>query len=196
MTETSGATWNSSQWHPLGWSPEMDEHDKAIAAACYIHTALVDAQCNAFLWWGLVYSEAPQPIKDENEHQKFRDEGLILVTHQKKDGVNPFLERTKKYYAFKQFSAFVRPGYVRLNTLSDSSCLATAFRSPDSSQLVVILVNPAKNCRVRPRVSIEPAGAITKTWVTDRIRQCEEVKWEGFLEPESVTTLIYSLPKP
>jgi len=196
MTETSGATWNNSIWHPLGWTPDMDEHDKAIAAARYIHSALVDAGCSAFLWWGLVYSEPPPHIKGEHERQKFRDEGLILVAHEKKNGVHPFLERTKKYYIFKQFSRFVPPGCLRVDAPSTDACLVTAFRSPDSSRLVIVLINPAKNCRIKPQISMVPDCRITETWVTDRTRQCEKVQWTGSLEPESVTTLICTPSKP
>lgn len=52
MTETSGAHWNSKDWHSLGWRAEMDEHAKAIAAGRYVHAALVDAGAKRVLLVG------------------------------------------------------------------------------------------------------------------------------------------------
>ncbi|MCP4778076.1 MAG: hypothetical protein GY880_27970, partial [Planctomycetaceae bacterium] len=105
MTETTGAQWNGEAWHTYGWTPTLTEHDKAIKAARYIHLTLVDAEANAFLWWGLVYSLAPDAVTNPNTRQKHRDEGLVLVQEKNVDGFQPFLENTKTYYAFRQYSA-------------------------------------------------------------------------------------------
>ena len=192
MTESTGAQWNTKEWHTLGWRPKMDEHDKALAAARYLHAVLVDAQGSAFLWWGLAYSLPPPTVQGEEERQKFRDEGLVLVGHEKKGGVHPYAERTPKYYTFKQFARFIRPGWVRLEVKASALPLVAAFRSPDSRQVAVVALNPDKSPRaLEPRVSGGAAYRLARVYVTDRKHRCEEVPWTGSLTAESVTTLIY-----
>ena len=79
MTETTGAQWNNEVWHTYGWTPGASEFDKAILAGRYMHMTFADAQANAFFWWGLVYSLAPDKETDPNVREKHRDEGLVLV---------------------------------------------------------------------------------------------------------------------
>lgn len=194
MTETTGAQWNSAAWHTLGWSAQMDEHDKAIAAARYLHSALVDAGCNAFLWWGLAYAAPAAQITDEVHRQKMRDEGLILVEPDRVNGVNAFREQTPKYFAFKQFSRFIPPGYVRLETPA-AAPLVAAFRSPDAHRVVVVLINPDRSpLPVTPRITGDQAYQFAEHWLTDRQHQCASARWTGTLPAESVSTLIYQTP--
>lgn len=193
MTETTGAQWNTADWHTFGWTPQMDEHDKALACARYLHTALVDAGCNAFLWWGLTYAAPGEHLKDEVHRQKMRDEGLILVAPDRADGVNAFRERTPKYFSFKQFARFIPPGSVRLETTASDGPLVAAFRSPDARRVVLVLINPDREpCAVAPRIT--PAAQLKECWLTDRQHQCAPASWTGTLPPESVNTLIYQLP--
>jgi len=193
MTETTGAQWNSREWHTYGWSPGMDEHDKAIAAARYLHAALVDAGANAFLWWGLAYSAPPATIHGEEERQKFRDEGLILVGPEMSKDTHPFRERTKKYFTLKQYFRFVRPGDVRLEADAPESTLMAAFRSSDRRRVVLVLINPDRAPRaLRPVIEGDDRYHHEETWVTDRARECERVDWQNTLHPESVTTLVFS----
>lgn len=194
MTETTGAQWNSSEWHTLGWTTQMGEHDKAMAAARYLHSALVDADCNAFLWWGLTYAAPAAHIKDEAHRQKTRDEGLILVAPDRVNGVNAFHERTPKYFAFKQFSRFILPGYVRLETPA-AAPLVAAFRSPDARRVVVVLINPDRlPLPVTLRITGEKKYQFAEHWLTDRQHQCASARWTGTLPAESVSTLIYQTP--
>jgi len=193
MTETTGAQWNTREWHTLGWYPKMDEHEKALAAACYMHAALVDAQANAFLWWGLTYS-LPAPIHTGEKAQKFRDEGLILVGCERKEGVHPYAEKTPKYYAFKQFSRFVRPGWVRLEVKVPSTLSVAAFRSPDRKQVAAVVINSEKSRReIKPRLVGDARYRLAEVYITDREHQCEMVRWTGSVSGESVTTLIYQV---
>jgi O-glycosyl hydrolase len=191
MTETTGAQWNSGTWHTYGWTPELSEHGKAIRAAQYIHMTLVDAEANAFLWWGLVYSLAPANNKDPNKRQKHRDEGLVLVKETYENGRQPFLERTKKFYAFRQYSAFVKPGYRRLAVLQPEGVQLSAYLSPDESRIVAVGINDTAVAQaVRPLVADKFA---TKAWQTDKERNCEAVPVDGALPPQSVRTWIWEL---
>ena len=100
MTETTGAQWNNEVWHTYGWTPEASEFDKAILAGRYMHMTFADAQANAFFWWGLVYSLAPDKESDPNVREKHRDEGLVLV--EEKGGAS----RMQKYLEKPRNSMF------------------------------------------------------------------------------------------
>jgi O-glycosyl hydrolase len=194
MTETSGAHWNTKEWHTLGWRPEMDEHSKAIAAGRYVHAALVDAGATAFFWWGLVYSAPPASVKGAWERQKFREEGLILVEPEKKDGVHAFKERTRKYFVLKQFASFVRTGWVRVAVTTEPTRVTAAFRSPDKKSVAVVLIHPdGIPDSFDVRVTGEAEYRLSKSYVTDRTRECAAVEWTGTAPAESVTTLVYEV---
>ena len=170
----------------------MDEHDKAIAAARYIHSALVDANCSAFLWWGLAYAAPPAQIQDAVHRQKMRDEGLILVDADRVNGVNPFRERTPKYYTFKQFSRFIPSGSVRLETPASEVPLVAAFRSADARRIVLVFINPDRSlCAVAPRITSGRSYKLIECWLTDRTNRCVPGQWTGTLPAESVCTLVY-----
>jgi O-glycosyl hydrolase len=192
MTETTGAQWNTGEWHTLGWAPALDEHDKAIAAARYVRSALVDAGCHAVFWWGLIYSTPPPFSRGYQERQKFRDEGLILVDHRREGGVHPYRERTRKYYAIKQFAKFIRPGWVRLEVKSPHDQFGAAFRSGDGREVALVLINPDKaDLAISPRVTGSRPYGLAQAHVTDRSHRCEPIAWTGRVSGESVTTLIF-----
>ena len=190
MTETTGAQWNGAQWHTYGWRPDLTEHDKAILAARYIHMTLNDAEANAFLWWGLVYSLAPERVTDANTRQKHRDEGLVLVKEETQNGVQSFLERTKKYYTFRQYSGFVRPGYQRLAVDSPAYLQVSAYRSPDQSKLVVVVVNDSDDVHdVQFPAPVD--YKVSKVRQTDRQRDCEPVSASEPMPGKSVRTVVF-----
>ena len=190
MTETTGAQWNGAQWHTYGWTPDLTEHDKAIMAARYIHMTLNDAEANAFLWWGLVYSLAPERVTDPNTKQKHRDEGLVLVQEETQNGFQSFLERTKKYYAFRQYSGFIRPGYQRLAVDAPAHLQVSAYRSPDKSKLVVVVINDTND--VHDVQFPAPADyKVSKVRQTDQQHDCEPVPASEPMPGMSVRTVVF-----
>ncbi len=191
MTETTGAQWNGDEWHTYGWNSELTEHDKAIKAARYIHMTLTEAEANAFLWWGLIYSVAPDKEKNPNVRQKHRDEGLVLVQETKNDnGQQIFLERTKKFYTFRQYSAFIQPGYQRLATHTVDGLHVSAFRNPNGQEIVAVVINDAANPRSVQWVP--PAGMkAAEAWQTDADRNCEAIDVSTPLAPMSVRTVVF-----
>ncbi|MGB0761388.1 MAG: sulfatase-like hydrolase/transferase, partial [Rubripirellula sp.] len=190
MTETTGAQWNGTQWHTYGWTEALTEHEKAVKAARYIHMTLNDAEANAFLWWGLVYSLAPERVTDTNTRQKHRDEGLVLVEEQTRNGSQAFLERTKKYYTFRQYSGFIRPGYQRLTVDSPSHLQVSAYCSPDQSKLVVVVINDSDDVhdvQLRAPVDYE----VRQVRQTDEQRDCEPVSLSEPMSAKSVRTVVF-----
>jgi glucuronoarabinoxylan endo-1,4-beta-xylanase len=111
-----------------------------INTACLIHDCLTVEQDVGFNYWSLVW-----PVGGN---------GLVQIE-------NPFASRstwtnappgvttdshgwwlTPAYWAMKHFSYFIQPGYRRVNASdTDPNVRASAFLSPDASQLVVVLIN-------------------------------------------------------
>ena len=169
----------------------MSEYEKAMLAAQYMHMSFVDAEANGFLWWGLVYSLAPDRVTDPNVRQKHRDEGLVLVEEKGgADGKQKFVERTKKFFFFKQFSHFVLPGYRRIEVSSSGSLLNSAYVSPDLKTVVLICINASKDeMALQAKVRGDPT--IISAFQTDLTRNCETVSPSASLPPQSIRTLVY-----
>tara|TARA_B000000565_G_C23449672_1_gene247599 strand:- start:44 stop:514 length:471 start_codon:yes stop_codon:yes gene_type:complete len=149
------------------------------------------AEANAFFWWGLVYSLAPSGITNPNVRQKHRDEGLVLV--EEKRGANnlqKYVERTKKYFFFKQFANFVKPGYTRIKVDSPTETPLSAFISSDKKSVVVVVTNSSnKPLKMKFENSFEPA--IVEAYQTDPNRNCEPVSVLSAIPSKSVRTVIF-----
>ena len=191
MTETTGAQWNNDVWHTYGWKPGMTEYDKALLAAQYMHMTFADAGANAFLWWGLVYSLAPDKETNPKIRQKHRDEGLVLV--EEKTGGNgrqKLIERTKKFFFFKQFANFALPGYRRVAVSSNETLWNSSYRSPDGKTLVVVTINVSGNQQIlEPKVPGQPVAI--SAYQTDRSKNCERVEPHTAIPPRAIRTFVY-----
>jgi len=192
MTETTGAQWNGNDWHTYGWTADLTEHQKAIQAARYMHTTFVDAQASAFLWWGLIYSLAPGNEHDENVRQKHRDEGLVLVcapANQIGD-YQAFIERTKKYYVFSQYSRFIQPGYKRVELDNVSGLHASAFVGEEDNRLIAVVINDSKTSK-ELSIQVDAGFEFISAHQTDNLRNCEQIRPEELLPPQSVRTVVF-----
>ena len=104
---------------------------------------------------------------------------------------------TKTYYAVKQFSKFIRPDWRMVGiTPSDSVLSASAFISPDTTQMSVVVVC---NSKVSKTISIDSSIGFTigsgKLYVTDSTRNCALVdtytaKQKVVLTPMSINTFV------
>ncbi len=192
MTDTSGAHWYTADRHTHGWSPDLDAHGKAIKAARYLHICLTDAQANAFLWKGLVASEAPPSVEESLLRDGYLDKGLVLVAAEAGDGeVQELVERTKKFYTFRQYSGFVKPGYRRIHINYPESLPVAAFLSPESDTVVAIVINDHPEAR---DIEMTAPGAmrLIGSFQTDRKRNCSPVDATAAMPPESVRTFIFT----
>jgi hypothetical protein len=193
MTETTGAQWNNDTWHTYGWTPGANEFDKAILAAQYAHMTLAEARANVFMWWGLIYSPAPEWKKNQKARQKHRDEGLVLV--EQKVGPNGrqlFLEKTKKFYVFKQFSRFLAPGTKRIEINSPEPLWVSAYLNEEKKQGIIIAVNPGKQ-KVRLQLGLPNNHSTIEAFQTDNQLNCEPVHAMDPLPGKSVRTYLYFL---
>ena len=192
MTETTGAQWNNDIWHTYGWMPELTEFDKAILAAQYAHMTLADAQANVFMWWGLVYSLAPDRVKDPKVRQKHRDEGLVLVEEKPgPSGRQELVERTKKFFMIKQYSGFITDDFRKVSINSPDPLWVSAYFNSSKSSGVIVAINPSADS-----ISLDvtlPEGMKTRgAYQTDKDLNCESVSADSPLPGRAVRTILYS----
>lgn len=92
--------------------------------ASYIHHALVDGNVNAFVCWQISDTE-------RNTH-----------------GIMELATPTKKTYSAMHYWRFVRPGFRRVLAETKLDNLrASAFKDPDSGQIVMVLINDEGHAR-------------------------------------------------
>ncbi len=121
---------------------EVDDLDYALHVARVIHRDLTRLDASAWFWW------------------------LALTPYDYKDGllkIDPSLEsatvqESKLMWTLGNFSRFIRPGYhrVELPDVDDlSGIMASAYKAPDDSRLVVIVINAGATTE---KISLEVAG--------------------------------------
>ena len=192
MTETTGAQWNNDEWHTYGWSRGMTEFDKAMRAAEYIHMTFTDAGANAFLWWGLIYSLAPERETNPDIRQKHRDEGLVLV--EEKTGTNgrqKLVGKTKKFHFFKQYANFIRPGFRRIEVDSTKPLLVSAFLDKEEDGIVVVAINPSESSQ-SIKFNVPEDMKLIMAHQTDRNLNCQLIDSITPMPPHSIRTLAYN----
>jgi O-glycosyl hydrolase len=138
QTEMSGVKW----WPDQGPSSDIAN---GVAVAGWLHSALVDGDASAWLWWWLKAYNT-----DDNE-------GLFL-----KNGND-----TKRHWTFGNYSKFVRPGYVRVDvTGAPSGVLISAFKGTGSAIAIVAINKNASAVSVPITISGGTAPAMVTPWVT------------------------------
>ncbi|MEL0099708.1 MAG: hypothetical protein VW907_09145, partial [Opitutae bacterium] len=193
MTETTGAQWNNDVWHTYGWSPQLTEFDKAILAAQYAHMSLVDAEANVFMWWGLIYSLAPDRVRDPKVRQKHRDEGLVLVEEKAgPSGRQELVERTKKFFMIKQYSGFITDGFRRISVNSPDPLWVSAYFNKSKKSGVIVAINPSPQ-PTSLAFTLPEGMKTTEAYQTDNQLDCEKVPARSVLPGRSIRTILYSL---
>ncbi len=183
QTETSGAIKIGGIYPTAGYFDGMSDTDKAIAAARYIHLALTEANSSSFFWRGLTYG-----VNDW-------DAGLVIVDHDQtpmsivENGI------TKKYYAFMQYSRFVKPTYLLVGVMNYSSSLVSAYKSPDNKTIVIVVINPNEAEGGLFITGID-SYKLCSVFRTDNVSDCNDVssQWDRFrgdVSVKSVTTPVY-----
>ena len=94
-----------------------------------IYKSLVDEEVSAYLYWDLIWDKG----------------GLVSLENPWSSGSwkNPKgYEKRKEFYVFKQYSAFIHPGWQRVDvTLASSEVNAVGFISPANDSLAVVVIN-------------------------------------------------------
>ena len=193
QTETSG-NWDrtvTTCYQSLS-DPASFELNKALGAAQIMHYSLTESDSSAFLWWGLTWSDGdPVNCLPLNAH----DQGLLLVNQNQQPMplLNPSWSYTKKYYAFKQFSKYVKPGYYRVQLSGDSPLMASAYTSSDNQTVVVVIINTElNNYDVNVDIASNETHVLCESFRTSSTENCLGYSgWAGIAPSQSITTLVY-----
>lgn len=158
-------------------------YEEALIWAQKIHWALVEGNCEVVCYWALFFDK--------------KGESIIFKDPKSND---PYLI-TPKFYTFKNYARFVRPGMVRVSAkCGDEKILLSAFRMPDdaASKRVVVIVNPTETPR---KLTLEKSTCAWHRYVTTEQMKCQRMEGEErlptyALPPRSVTTLVSVDNKP
>jgi glucuronoarabinoxylan endo-1,4-beta-xylanase len=159
-----------------------------LNTAWLMYNAVAVEGVSAYIYWDLIW--------DNNTKG-----ALVNIA-----GVNPTSTYTiaDTFYAFKHFARWTDPGWVRVDatTPTGSTVLATAFVSPDSSQLTVVLLNPADPATAvsDPIVAVNPGAfpfsAVTayRSFGTSERTAVVPLADDGgiVLPSQSIVTLVFS----
>lgn len=103
----------------------------------------------------------------------------------------------KKFHAFRQYSAFIKPGWQRVQTIGDvMDVLSSAYINPEKNRLVMVLINSGlQDKTVNPGTD----GFTANSVLVHRTSETEDFTEVSFvvggeiaLPAKSVTTLVFS----
>ena len=107
------------------------------------------------------------------------------------NGYQKFLEKTKKFYFFKQYANFIWKGSKRIELKSPSPLEVTAYQTYDKSRIVVIALNPSDTDQ-KVDFNLPQYMDFKRAFQTDRKLNCEPVPHSSPLPAKSIRTYIYS----
>jgi len=146
QTEMSGVKWWPEQGTTSGTLMGTGDIGNGVAVAGWIHSALVDGEASAWLWWW--YNPLSGGTND--------NEGLILQNG----------NDTKRHWTLGNYSKFVRPGYTRVDvTGAPSGVLLSAYKGSDGT-VVIVAIN--KNASA-VNVPITIAGGTAPAMMTPNV---------------------------
>ena len=130
----------------IKWWPEQGPSatiENGIAVAGWIHDALTVGEASAWLWWWYNGSDT--------------NEGLY------NNGTD-----TKRHYTLGNYSKFIRPGYVRVDTsgTQPADVLLSAYKGPDGTVVIVAINKGTSSATVPMSISGGTAPASLVPWVT------------------------------
>jgi glucuronoarabinoxylan endo-1,4-beta-xylanase len=98
----------------------------AINLALLMHNSLALEGASAYVYWELFWA---------------KPKGLVGLDNPWNS--SPSYQINPVYYAFKHYSAFVHPGWQRVDASADSrNPRISAYISPDNNEMAVVLINP------------------------------------------------------
>ena len=192
-----------TEWSMLDAPPQGISYDSstdfeiAQGMAQIIHADLTLANVSSWSYW------TAMSVANRWDHRiRFElintipSSGNVYDNNFRSEGT---IEATKNLWVLGNYSLFVRPGYKRIEiTHSESKdFFASAYLAPDNSKVVVVVSNANKNSGVQLNMTA-PAGtkAIYRyTTTQDKNLGCDQfnIKDEVFIDPSSVTTIVYQL---
>ncbi|MCS0580437.1 hypothetical protein NX784_02435 [Massilia pinisoli] len=159
IAETSGKRlWMSEvDLSPSNVREDIDDMRPAIALAQQIVTDINSMNPRAWVLWQAIENKSSDPKKSSNW-------GLIKADFSNLE--RPEYRLTKKYWAFANFTRFIRPGYRFLKSDHPDALVA---ENPETNDVVIVAVNPGIVARTLDiRLPNPKRGKSTcKTYITD-----------------------------
>ncbi|MDA3816791.1 MAG: hypothetical protein PF486_05395, partial [Prolixibacteraceae bacterium] len=164
--------WTSTDFSKVGkYKPEIPHFQTEFSrstvdwfnTAALIYKSFNDEGVTAYLYWDLIWDGG----------------GLVSLDFpwdkDRWDDPQKGYTKTKQFYSFKQFSAFIHPGWQRVDISADNSDLETlAFTNPDSDTISVVLINRNNSEAVSTSLAIEGFNIDTSAvYVTTEEQNCE-----------------------
>jgi O-glycosyl hydrolase len=165
--------------------PGYDPNDMefALHVAKVMHCDLTRLHVSAWHWWLAI---TPYDYKD----------GLLKISSSlDSDSIEP----TKAFWAFGNFSRFVRPGFTRIKVTNPDErdgMMVSAYKSPDGKTIVVVVVNGAET---EKSLAVELEGnsfrldrEALQIYQTDRTHnlQLSSISDKLIAPPRSITTVV------
>lgn len=150
QTEMSGVM----HWPEQG--PSIDINN-GVAVAGWIHSALTVGEASAWLyWWYEAY------FSNDNE-------GLAIIQGNS--------TKAKRFYTMGNYSKFVRPGYVAVQTADASKdVLISAYKSEDGKTVVIVAINKGTGA-ASPKIGF--AGGTAPTSCTPTVTSANDNLKDG-----------------
>ncbi|WP_225851099.1 cellulose binding domain-containing protein [Streptomyces sp. HPF1205] len=165
--------WMTEVYYPNS-TDSADAWPSALGVGEHMHHAMVDAEFQTYVWWYIRRSYGPM-----------REDGGI----------------SKRGAIMAQFSKFVRPGYVRLNTTANpqTNLLTSVYKGP--SQVVVVAVNSATSTLTQQFTLSNTSVSGVSAYVTDSSRNVASTSapsvsngsFTATLPAQSVTTFVLTV---
>jgi O-glycosyl hydrolase len=153
-----------------------------------IHNSLVVENVSAYLVWEIIW-----PGSDFIDMENSWTSGSWVNPNGFKVGT--------KYYAFKQYAYFIKPGYSRIETAGITTTLkVSAFLSPDGKNMSIVAINTST---AKDSISISPQNFTVSLGNIYRTSETENCILLGVysggnivLPPKSITTIaLQGLPQ-
>lgn len=196
-------TWQT-EWSMLDACPSelggnydnISEFDIAAYMSKVIHTDIVYGNCSSWSYW--------TAMSVERWSQKNRFELIKLVPASGNNYDNNFnvcgtSMANDNLWVLGNYSLFVRPGYVRIptDTESDKAFFCTAYRSPDSKKVAVVYSNFDRKKGKTVTCDLSGFGTPVKvnSYTTTSTKHLRAANWTAGqpvdLDPYSITTVVY-----
>ncbi len=163
---------------------EYDQGDW-FQTAWIMHNSLVTEGVSAYLYWGLIWSSGGK--------------GLVLLDNPWNQGswLTPEgYELTETYFAFRQYSKYIYPGWQRVGaTVDDTNLRISAYTNTGGDSLVVVILNVSTTAETELVLStgdfVPDGGFLMRTSATEFGDEVGEYANSPITLPErSITTLV------
>jgi len=126
--------WMTEVYYPNSTANSTDNWPEALETGQHIHSAMVDAEFQTYVWWTIRRSYGPM-----------KEDGTI----------------GKRGYIMSHFSKFVRPGYIRVDATSTPTTNVYLSAYKNGNDVVIVAVN--KNTSATT-ITLNIPGTKVTTW--------------------------------